>query len=309
MRRARAANPAAHDGRVRAFPGVVGEFACHVYLPVALPPSGSAQGGALSAFVAAAVACAAASNGTTPALQLHAAAFGGGELHLSLSRTVPVRLPQVPTLTVRLAHSRIHAFAFSPRVLLTRAPRACASQAALRRGLAAAPPPPRLPLRAPCALVNDERTRTFLALEIPSLLASSANDAQNDANRAANALANGAHAPANAANGAAAAARACVDEAAFEAERAVGALRACIAAVDAAFALVGLPRFYDAPRPHVSLAWALGDVAADVASAAAAAQRAGARPPDDWAPRARVVRVAIGQRVVDVWRSSEADDG
>ncbi len=147
--------------------------------------------------------------------------------------------------------------------------------------------------------MNDERTRTFLALEIPSL-ALSANDAKNDANAAAN----GAHAPANDdANGAVHGAAACVDEAVLEAERAVGALRACIAAVDAAFALVGLPRFYDAPRPHVSLAWALGDVASDVAAAAAAATRAGARPPDDWAPRARVVRVAIGQRVVDVWRA------
>jgi hypothetical protein len=129
--------------------------------------------------------------------------------------------------------------------------------------------------------VNDERTRTFLALEIPSAL--------------------DAHAHAHAPNEAP---RVEADAAEEEAARAVEALRRGVAAVDAAFALVGLPPFHAAPRPHVSLAWALGDVADDVAAAARAAARAGAAPPAHWRPRARVVRVMIGQRVIDVWRRS-----
>ena len=39
------------------------------------------------------------------------------------------------------------------------------AQDALRAALKRAPPPAWLPLRAPCALVNDGRTRTFLCVE------------------------------------------------------------------------------------------------------------------------------------------------
>jgi hypothetical protein len=101
---------------------VVGEFACHVYIPVALPPAGTPHGAALSAFLAAAVCACGASSATTTAL--HAAAFGG-ELHLSLSRTVPIRLPQVPTLTVRPP-----LFAFL-RFCVFIAPHVCSQLAAL----------------------------------------------------------------------------------------------------------------------------------------------------------------------------------
>lgn len=129
-------------------------------------------------------------------------------------------------------------------------------KAALRRALAAAPPPAWVPLTELCVLRNDDRSRTFLALEA---------------------------AEAGAGAGAAAA---------------VAALRRTIAAVDAAFGAHGLPPFYDPPRPHVSLAWAPGDVAAALEATLAAVPHA-QRPA--WHATVGAVQLAVGQRMHDVW--------
>ena len=77
-------------------------------------------------------------------------------------------------------------------------------------------------------LVNDERTRTFLALSAAA--ASGAEQQQRQQGGPANAGAAGG-----------------------------SPLLRAIEAASRAFQLNGLPRFYEVPRPHISVAWLLGD--------------------------------------------------
>ena len=77
---------------MRAFARVEGNFACHVYVPMAPPPATAA---ALRCYLD-------ALRIALPALHdMPPPAPGAPPLHLSLSRTVPVRFPQIASLTVR----------------------------------------------------------------------------------------------------------------------------------------------------------------------------------------------------------------
>ena len=75
-------------------------------------------------------------------------------------------------------------------------------------------------------------------------------------------------------------------------------LLALIAAVDRAFATHGLPPFYPDPRPHVSVAWVLGDGSRP--QLAAAALDAGARPVPGMRLRPPGVVCKVGQKVHEV---------
>lgn len=86
------------------------------------------------------------------------------------------------------------------------------------------------------------------------------------------------------------------------------ALGRCLRAVDDAFCSAGLPRFYAPPRPHASLAWALGDCAPRVEAAAAAAEAEVAcglhsadASPLAWAFPLTAVILLVGQREHVVW--------
>jgi hypothetical protein len=157
--------------------------------------------------------------------------------------------------------------------------------AALRRGLRRAPPPPALALAARAEVfVNAERTRTFVAVSV---------SADGGAVVASSAAAAG--------PSAAAAAAAAADP----------LLRAIAAASDA-FQRHGLPRYYDDPRPHVSVAWALGDRGAELRAAlggdASARGAAAALSRARWRAAPAAALLKLGRRAVEVWAPPAASD-
>jgi len=119
-----------HEGRVRTFPHVVGNFAVAVFVPLPPPP--------LEAQAELAAALAALSARLAPAAQLRPLPLDS--LHLSLSAPCAVRRHQAPPL-----------------------------YAALRARLRRSSPPPPAHARLggqPLALLNEAGTRTFLALPL-----------------------------------------------------------------------------------------------------------------------------------------------
>lgn len=270
-----------HDGRVRAFPHVEGNYATAVYIPL-LPdaelqvfisaalaalrahvpglrptlesptvdatavhnsaPQASAAGAAMApptVFGAAAAAAAGALPvGPLAGRSLDGKAGAAGVAappavphHISLSRTAAVRMPQIESLVESL-------------------------QRAGRRFA-----PLELTLSGLKVFINDERTRTFLALPV---------------------------APPGA-----------------------QAVNKMIAAVDRAFVMHGLPRFYEDPQPHVSIGWVAGDQQAALERAVAAsistAQLRGRRLADfTFKLRPREVLCRVGQRVNVIWSAGGA---
>uniref|UniRef100_A0A6T7VCR0 U6 snRNA phosphodiesterase 1 n=1 Tax=Pyramimonas obovata TaxID=1411642 RepID=A0A6T7VCR0_9CHLO len=181
-----AANTAeAHQGRTRGFPHVVGNFPTHVFVRVAVPAKCKPALEALLVRLARAMPGLQPTRPTTNDPSLKRIANNGdgwvnGEYHMSLSRTVAIRKHQQATLLREL-------------------------RASLRRKVGSF----NVPLERLSVFVNDDRSRTFLAIE-----------------------------PGN---------------------PGAGKLVGLIGRVDDAFALNDLQRFYADPKPHVSVAWVLGD--------------------------------------------------
>lgn len=128
----------------------------------------------------------------------------------------------------------------------------------------------RIELGAPAVFVNDQRTRTFLALS---------------------AAAAGPAAPPEPGGGG-------------------GPLLRAIERVGRGFRLHGLEEFYADPRPHISLAWLLGDAEAAALAAlegravqAAAAALARCR----WSAEPRSIECCVGKKVHSVWRLRERE--
>lgn len=138
--------------------------------------------------------------------------------------------------------------------------------------------------------MNDERTRTFLALSASSSCGGGGGSSSQQAGSTAGSGARG-------------------GGGAPRAGPSPGPLDPLLRAIDAvskAFQLHGLPRFYAAPRPHVSVAWLLGDQAPQVeaAMAAPAAQAAAARlAAARWEHPVACMVCRTGQRVHTVWEA------
>jgi hypothetical protein len=236
--------PPAH-GRVRRFPHVEGNYSIHVFIPVELPPTCRPPLAALLRHVALrlpglqpVVDAPAKAGGATPAAGEVEGLPGmvQASYHLSLSRSAAARRPQLESLSGALRHQlrRLRPFV--------------------------------LAMGRPEVFLNDDRSRTFLALAA-----------------AATPAAPGGPGPGGGGG---------------------DPLQRAIDAASAAFLRHGLPRFYDDPRPHVSVAWVAGDCEAALQAALAEPEgrRAGAAVQQcGWraAPKAIVYR--SGQRQHAVW--------
>ena len=124
-----------HQGRNRSFPHVEGNFATHVYISLTIPRHSQKQIEALCNRV----------QMFHPSLNRIAAAERGGEigLHMSLSRTVPTRRGQHKTVLSGLRKQFARSMKTNPL-----------------------PGTLKLDARRPIVLVNDDLSRTFLAIKI-----------------------------------------------------------------------------------------------------------------------------------------------
>ncbi|KAL6541685.1 hypothetical protein OROGR_011171 [Orobanche gracilis] len=152
-----------NSNRVRSFPHVEGNYAMHVYIPVTIP---LAQRKELALFVK------------------RVASMVGREFHVSLGRTVPIRVHQrdsiMAMLRQRLQSRRRYWFDFNKWEVF----------------------------------VNDDRTRTFLSIEVTT--------------------------------------------------GGLAEIKKQIEAVNEVYRLHNLPEFYKDPRPHISIAWAAGDISSSL---------------------------------------------
>ncbi|KAL3645151.1 hypothetical protein CASFOL_010331 [Castilleja foliolosa] len=175
-----------NPNRVRSFPHVEGNFSLHVYIPVNIPVTPRKE---ISLFV---------KRVASVARELHAVDIDiplmnlskdeqkfeqvllGREFHVSLGRTVPIRVHQrdsmVAMLRQRLQSHRKYWIDFNKWEVF----------------------------------VNDDRTRTFLSLEVNT--------------------------------------------------GGLADIKKQIEAVNEVYRLHNLPEFYKDPRPHISIAWAVGDI-------------------------------------------------
>ena len=199
------------SGRVRAFPHVDGNFATHVYVPLALSRSAQwsrtrAELGNVLARIAARVP------GLRPigdygkigdaATAVSSFVVPDGDLHVSLSHTFPIRAARRDGLF-----------------------------AALRRALSASLTSAWVARVGPNldVLVNANRTTTFLAMRVADAeLVPGTGAGDGDAG---------------------------------------GSFAGAYSAVDAALTRCGYPRFHDDPKPHASVAFAPGDVEAELVDA------------------------------------------
>lgn len=230
-------------GRIRTFPHVPGNFAVHVYVELAVPPAAAPPLAALLRRAAELLPGLRPVDGDAegPVPPLVQPSY-----HVSLSRTVPVTLPQADPLLTALGNAlhSLRPFQLSVEPDLE-------------------------------VYVNDERTRTFLALRAAARPAVAALVASG-----------GGRAPPN------------------------DPLVAAISAVSDVFEEQDLPRFYEVPRLHASLAWLLGDEAAAVAAAvglggpsdaALVAALEGLRAAR-WVAEPEAVWCRVGARRAAVWR-------
>lgn len=207
------------SGRVRAFPHVDGNFATHVYVPLALSRSAEwsrmrAELGDVLARIAARVpglrpigdygkmgdAATATSSFVVP----------DGDLHVSLSHTFPIRAARRDGLF-----------------------------AALRRALSASLTSAWVARVGPSldVLVNANRTTTFLALRVDDDPDGSAPSGSSPGTGPGDGNDDG------------------------------GSFAGAYSAVDAVLTRGGYPRFHDDPKPHASVAYAPGDVEAELVEA------------------------------------------
>ncbi|KAK6155958.1 hypothetical protein DH2020_010206 [Rehmannia glutinosa] len=171
--------------RVRSFPHVEGNYALHVYIPVTIPVTQRKEIGMFVKRVASVVRELHVVDIDIPLINLikdeqkFDQVVLGREFHVSLGRTVPIRVHQrdsmVAMLRQRLQSHRRYWIDFNKWEVF----------------------------------VNDERTRTFLSMEVTT--------------------------------------------------GGLAEMKKQIEAVNEVYRLHNLPEFYKDPRPHISIAWAVGD--------------------------------------------------
>ncbi|KAK6135558.1 hypothetical protein DH2020_030666 [Rehmannia glutinosa] len=172
--------------RVRSFPHVEGNYALHVYIPVTIPVTQRKEIGLFVKRVASVVRELHVVDIDIPLINLikdeqkFDQVVLGREFHVSLGRTVPIRVHQrdsmVAMLRQRLQSHRRYWIDFNKWEVF----------------------------------VNDERTRTFLSMEVTT--------------------------------------------------GGLAEMKKQIEAVNEVYRLHNLPEFYKDPRPHISIAWAVGDI-------------------------------------------------
>ncbi|KAJ8772471.1 hypothetical protein K2173_027648 [Erythroxylum novogranatense] len=173
-------------GRVRSFPHVQGNYALHVYIPVYIPPQAKKEVAILLKKVSSLVTDLRVVDADIPLNDLCRddkkleQVVLGKEFHISLGRTVPIRVHQIDSVVTmlrqKLQSQKRYWIDFSKWEVF----------------------------------VNDDQTRSFLSIEVV--------------------------------NGG-------LDEIVKQ-----------IRYVNEVYRLHNLPEFYKDPRPHISLAWALGDI-------------------------------------------------
>ncbi|KAL3700233.1 hypothetical protein R1sor_018255 [Riccia sorocarpa] len=213
----------AYGGRIRSFPHVEGNFALHAYIPVTIPSH--ARGRVLPlverAFRRFPKLRPLDDGGVDVCPDPGMTSKLDGEYHVSLSRTVPVRMHQIESIVSklrrRLASQNRYFIEFGSWEVFT----------------------------------NDERTRTFLSLEVVTASASE--------------------------------------------------VKKQVLAVDEVFKLHNLPTFYENPRPHISLGWALGDVSRDLKVVADELNKFQNYQAVLWSSHVKKVECKAGQRVYVVW--------
>jgi len=217
-----------HGGRVRSFPHVPGNYALHVYVPVTLTASTQTK---LAPYLQKAVSLfpglktmedddPSASVKSKQGIKL------ATEFHISLGRTVPIRIHQVDTMV----HMLRRKFEGQKRFWVE--------------------------FSSWEVFVNDDRTRSFLSIEV---------------------VATG-----------------------------YSEIKKQVSLVDDVYRLHSLPTFYANPRPHISLAWALGDVMGALATVAQdlnAMLRLQEEKPCLWTCPATKVECRIGQKLHSIWTS------
>ena len=247
------------SGRVRAFPHVDGNFATHVYVPLALSRSAQwsrarAELGNVLARIAARVP------GLRPigdygkigdaATAVSSFVIPDGDLHVSLSHTFPIR-----------AARRDGLFAALRRALSASLTRAWVARVG-----------PNLDV-----LVNANRTTTFLAMRVADAELSPGTGAgDGDVG---------------------------------------GSFAGAYSAVDAVLTRGGYPRFHDDPKPHASVAFAPGDVEAELVEAIKELCFDGAKEENAWNAAvsgittrcSRVVCKVSGAPGVTVWGRAEGE--
>ena len=247
------------SGRVRAFPHVDGNFATHVYVPLALSRSARwsrarAGPGTVLARIAARVP------GLRPigdygkigdaATAVSSFVIPDGDLHVSLSHTFPIR-----------AARRDGLFAALRRALSASLTRAWVARVG-----------PNLDV-----LVNANRTTTFLAMRVADAELSPGTGAgDGDVG---------------------------------------GSFAGAYSAVDAVLTRGGYPRFHDDPKPHASVAFAPGDVEAELVEAIKELCFDGAKEENAWNAAvsgittrcSRVVCKVSGAPGVTVWGRAEGE--
>lgn len=216
-----------HGGRVRSFPHVAGNYALHVYVPVTLPASTQTK---LAPYLQKAVSLfpglktmddddLSASVKSKHGIKLTT------EFHISLGLTVPIRIHQADTMV----HMLRRKFQGQKQFWI----------------------------EFSCweVFVNDDKTRSFLSLEV---------------------LTTG-----------------------------FSEIKKQVTLVNDVYRLHGLPSFYPNPRPHISLAWALGDVMGALASVAQDlnAMARLQRNTCFWSCPATKVECRIGQKLHSIWAS------
>ncbi|KAH7866237.1 hypothetical protein Vadar_017524 [Vaccinium darrowii] len=171
--------------RVRSFPHVEGNYALHVYIPVRIPLAPKKELANLLRKVSSLVPGLNAIEVDIPldvlcpdGVKLEQVALGR-EFHISLGRTVPIRVHQIESMVAmlrqRLQFQRRYLIDFSEWEVF----------------------------------VNDEHTRSFLSLEVT--------------------------------------------------KEGLAEIKKHIQAVNEVYKLHNLPEFYKDPRPHISIAWGMGD--------------------------------------------------
>ncbi|CAA7411098.1 unnamed protein product [Spirodela intermedia] len=186
-------SPPLQANRVRSFPHVEGNYALHVFIPVIIPPTRRKQISSFVISIASKVPNLFAIDLDVPLDILckeneKIEQTLGMEFHISLGRTVPIKVHQIDSIVTmllqRLQDQRQYWIEFSRWEVF----------------------------------VNDDQTRTFLSLEVDGA--------------------------------------------------GLSEISRQIQIINDVYRLHGLPEFYKDPRPHISLAWALGDISGALLQAA-----------------------------------------
>lgn len=238
-----------HQGRIRTFPHTPGNFPVHVYVEVPVPPPAipplDTLLQALKGLHPDLCPIDSTTSSSTTTSSKHPAPLAQPSYHVSLSHTAPIRLHESDSLLTALRNS-LHTLERFNTIIH-----------------------PILEV-----FVNDERTRTFLALKAsaePALITTR--------------LLNG--------------------------STLQDPLLRGIAAVSEVFELHGLPGFYSDPRPHISIAWLLGDQRVALEAAIGPASEVGPEGAGhlrklleqlSWKVEAEAIWCKIGSKRHAIWR-------